>query len=273
MRIWRKKGTKVIVAVVAGVAALSLIANFTGSNPVANAIRTVATPFQTGFAYIAQRAKGTVEFIYEMKGYKEENERLVAENTNLKQSVKDTEHYRKEIEELQALLNLQNSITQYRSVAASVIGYSANTYYDEIEINRGSMHGISVGDVVITPDGLVGSISEAGLNHSIISSVISGENSIGVIISRTGDIGVVEGDEELRLNSQCKLTFVDKDVNIMDGDFLETSGSGSVYPGGIRIGIIRQINMDNLGMLNYAVVETAVNFRDMHEVLVLDTTA
>ena len=272
MKIKRKKSNLIIAAVVA-VLIITVLSRLMGTNLIVGFVRMVAAPIQTGFSYIADKAMDTVDFIYEMKGYKTENERLVAENLTLKKTVKDTEHYRAEIEELRSVLNLKNSISEYNTVAASVIGYSTDTFFDKIEINRGTFSGISEGDVVINAEGLVGRVSEVGPNHAIVSTIIAEENSIGITISRTGDIGIVEGDSVLCQKAQCKLTFVDKDVKIMEGDLLETSGSGSIYPGGINLGIIRSINMDNLGMLNYAVVDTAVDFENLHEVLVLDSAA
>lgn len=270
MKVKRQK-SKVIIATLVVVLLITAMSRLVGTNLVVSFVRMIAVPIQTGFAYVSDGLSSTVDFIYEMKGYKEENERLVAENIKLKKGVKDTESYRQEIEELKGVLDLRSSISEYTSVAASVIGYSANTYFDKIEINRGFSSGISEGDVVINNEGLVGRVVEVGANHAIVSTIVSDDNSIGVTISRTGDIGVVEGDKQLCQKSQCKLTFVDKDVKIMEGDLLETSGSGSLYPGGISLGTISQINMDNLGMLNYAVIDTAVDFRNLHHVLVIDS--
>lgn len=269
----KQKGTKIIIAAVVCAIALTFITRLWGVNPVSGIVRNIMVSLQTGFAHIGSKFTQTVEFIFEMNGYKEENERLVAENIELRKTQKDTESYREEIEELRNILDLQKSISTYPTTAASVIGYSTSAYFDKIEINRGSLSKIEVGDVVINSEGLVGTVSEVGMSHSIVSTIVSPDNSIGIKVTRTGDIGVVEGDEELCKKSLCKLAFVDKDVNIIEGDILETSGSGGVYPGGINLGIIRKINMDNLGMLSYAVVDSVVDFGNLYEVLVLDTTA
>lgn len=66
------------------------------------------------------------------------------------------------------------------------------------------------------------------------------------------------------------MTFIDKGANIIVGDLLETSGSGGIYPAGILVGAIREINSDNTGMLNYATVEPLVNFSRLYEVLVIN---
>ncbi len=269
MKFFKTKAGKVISAVVVFALVMSIITRIGGENPLSNIIRTVFAPFQSGVSYIADSVGDTIEFVYEMKGYKQENERLVEENIELKKKTRDDEEYHREIEELRKLLDLKNSISDYKTTAARIIGYGTNNYYDKLELNKGTLSGIKNGDAVITPQGLVGLISETGLNHAIVTTIIADKNATGVKISRTGDIGVVEGDSELSADTNCKLTFVDKNVNIITGDILETSGSGGIYPEGIALGIIRDINMDNSGMLNFATVEPSVDFANMHEVLII----
>ena len=269
MKFLKKKEGKAIAVIAILALLVTIITHVSGNNPISNVVRSVFTPFQTGFSYLANQAEDAISFIYEMKGYKEENERLVAQNTELKKKARDVEVYHSEIEELRSVLELKNSLEDYNTTAASVIGYSTNNYYDKIQINRGRRHGIEEFDTVIAPSGLVGTVTEVGLNHSIVSTILADKNTIGIKISRTGDIGVVEGDEELCINAQCKLTFIDKGVNIIEGDVLETSGSGDMYPAGLNLGIIRDIKMDSLGMLNYATVDTAVDFGKLHEVVVI----
>ena len=88
-------------------------------------------------------------------------------------------------------------------------------------------------------------------------------------ISRTGDVAVVEGDNELYTQSYCKMTFIDKGSNLIVGDVLETSGAGGVYPPGLTVGSVREINADAMGNLNYAIVEPIVDFSRLYEVLVI----
>ena len=52
----------------------------------------------------------------------------------------------------------------YETVAARVISHSQNRWYEEIEINKGTLNGIKDGSAVITPDGVVGKVTEAGPN-------------------------------------------------------------------------------------------------------------
>ncbi|MDD6483123.1 MAG: rod shape-determining protein MreC [Clostridiales bacterium] len=266
-----KKKAKIAVIIVAAVAALGIVtAHFAGQNPVTNVIRTVMSPFQSGFSYIGYKLSRAVNFIWEADTYRAENEELSARLAQLEQQSKETAQYRVENERLSELLDLKNSLSQFETVAASVIGYSKNNWYDKIEINKGTLNGIEKGNPVICSDGIVGLVEEAGPDWAVVSTVINPDSAVGIRVTRTGDVGVAEGDDDLCMNSMCKLTFIDKGVNIIVGDLLETSGAGGIYPAGFIVGTIREISSDNMGILNYAVIEPKADFSRLHEVLVIN---
>lgn len=267
---FRKRGVQVAAIVTAAVLICAAIAHFGGANPVSKVLRTVFSPFQNGVAYITNKVKDTTDFIREMKSYKDENERLISEINELKRQNKDVTNYREENEQLKETLDLSQSMDGYSTVAASVIAYSSNNWYDTIQISKGSLAGVAVGNAVITPDGVVGKVVETGPTWSVVSTILNPENAMGVRISRTSDVAVVEGDDELYSQSYCKMTFIDKGSNLIVGDLLETSGSGGVYPAGLLVGAIREINSDAMGNLNYATVEPLVDFDKLYEVLVIN---
>ncbi len=267
---FRKRGVIVALVVTAAVIILAAIAHFGGSNPVSTVLRTVFSPFQNGMAYIVNKVDGTVDFILEMKSYKEENERLVAEINELKKQNRDITNYHEENERLKELLEMQTSLDAYSTVAASVIAYSSNNSYDTIQISKGTLAGVKEGNAVITPDGVVGKVTEAGPTWSVVSTILNPDNALGVKVSRTGDVAVVEGDSELYSQNYCKMSFIDKGSNLIVGDILETSGSGGIYPAGLSVGAIRDVNSDSMGNLNYATVEPLVDFDKLYEVLVIN---
>ena len=266
------KGVIAAAIITVVVLVCAAIAHFGGTNPVSKVLRTVFSPFQNGFSYIVNKVTDTTDFIREMNGYKEENARLVGEINELKKQNKDVANYREENERLKETLELQNSLENYSTVAASVIAYSSNNWYDTIQISKGSLAGVAVGNAVITPDGVVGKVVETGPTWSIVSTILNPDNAMGVKVSRTSDVAVVEGDSELYSQNYCKMTFIDKGSNLIIGDILETSGSGGIYPAGLSVGVIREINSDAMGNLNYATVEPLVDFNKLYEVLVINGT-
>lgn len=269
---FRKKSVQIAAVVTAIVLLIAAVTHFSGINPVSVTARTVFSPFQNGVAYIANKIKGTTDFIREMKSYKDENERLVAQVNELKKQNRDIANYREENERLKEMLDLKENLTGYATVSASVIAYSSSYRYDTIQISKGSLAGIAVGNAVITPDGVVGKITETGPTWSVVSTILNPDNAMGVKVSRTGDVAVVEGDDELYGDSYCKMTFIDKGSNLIVGDLLETSGSGGIYPPGLSVGAIREVNSDAMGNLNYATIEPLVDFDKLYDVLVINGT-
>lgn len=270
MSFFSKKWRITLIVVAAAAAAGFAIDHFAGYNPIGVAVKTVMAPVQTGFSYIAHSITNARDFIWEMRAYKEDNERLEQENMMLKQQNRDTASYREENERLESLLELSESITGYSTVAARVISYSPNNWYESVEINKGSMHGLSEGNAVITADGIVGKITELGPNYAIVTTILDESSAVGIRVSRTGGSGLVEGDDELAQNTQCKLSFLDRSTPIIVGDIVETSGSGGVYPAGFVVGSIISVSADSTGSLKYAVIDPAVDFENLQEVLVVN---
>lgn len=266
----KKKSVRVALVVTAIVLLLAVIDHFSGVNLIRTTAKTVFSPFQRGASYVTNKVTGTVDFLREMKGYKEDNERLVQEINELKRENRDTTNYREENEYLKKMLELQNSLTKYTTVAATVTAFSSNNWYDTIDISKGSLSGISVGNAVITPSGVVGKVTEVGPNWATVSTILNPNNAMGVRVSRTGDVAVVEGDSELYSKSYCKMTFIDKDSTLIMGDLLETSGEGEIYPAGLGVGTVREISADSMGRLNYATVEPMVDFAHLYGVLVIN---
>ncbi len=260
--------TIIVIAIIA--AASFVLEHFMGENPITVGIRTVTSPIRTGFSYIAGEVTGFRDFIIDMRAYKADNERLEAENIELKRQNRDVAVYREENERLKALLDLQDSMTQYSTVAARVIAYSDSNWYDTVEINKGAVNGISVGNAVITPEGVVGRVTEVGPTYSVVTTLLDPSAAIGIRISRTGGNGLVEGDEQLSRQMQCQLTFLDRSTPVIIDDVVETSGTGGIYPPGLVIGTIINISADSTGSLINAVVSPAVEFDSLQDVLVIN---
>ncbi len=265
---WKSKSI-IAVAVITVVTAAGTAFFGGADNAVSSALKTVFSPFQSVVSAAANSVNEFRVFIMEARSYKEENERLVSEIKELKRENRGEEALRAENDRLKNMLNLVESNEDYDMVAAEIISFEPNNWYDTIVINRGTSSGIDVDDAVITPDGVVGKVTEVGYSWARIKSILNTENAMGVRVSRTGDIAVVEGDAVLTTDKKCKMTFIDKGAAVIVGDLLETSGSGGIYPAGLKVGNITSIQQDSTGMLQYAEVEPSADFNNLYEVIVI----
>lgn len=264
------KNWKTTIIIIASISAgCFILEHFIGFNPVTAAVNTVAVPVKRGCSYIAGACTNARDFVWDMRAYKEDNERLEAEVIKLKQDARDISAYKEENERLEGLLDLKKSSEDYTSVAAKVISYSQTGWHKVIEINKGTASGISVGSAVITPEGVVGTVTEAGINYAMVTTILDKSSVIGIKVSRTGGTGLSEGDDELAKDLKCKLSFLDRNTPVIVGDIIETSGSGGIYPAELVIGTVVSVSANSAGTLNYAQIDPAVDFSKLNHVLVI----
>lgn len=240
-----------------------------GNNPVSKGVHFVFVPIQNQFVKITGPVRQFLSDFGNMKLYKEENEKLKAENIELTSKIKPIKDYEAEIERLQKLLKIDEELSNCETVAAKVIAYEPDNWFSYITINRGTNHGISVSDVVVSSTGLLGQVTEAGNNWAKVSTIINSESSVGVRIVRNSEIGILEGDAKLSKTKKCKLGYLPANASVMEGDILETSGLGGIYPPGLKVGKLESVKNDNMGRLEYAVIEPYTNFNSLYEVLVI----
>ena len=256
----------IIIAVTIGIAYISR----SGDNPAANAVNFVLTPIESKLnQWIVRPVDEFISYIANMKEFKEENERLKVENQDLSAKVKDISEYIAENDRLKKLLEIDNELTEYTTVAAKVAAYEPDNWFSYITIDKGSSSGIKESDPVITAQGLLGQVTDVGRNWAKISTIINSESSVGVRITRNGEIGILEGDVKLSKSNKSKLAYLVSNASIISGDILETSGLGGIYPPGLMVGKITEMQKNNMGQLDYAIVEPFVDFNNLYEVLVI----
>lgn len=264
---------KIVIAIISIAVAVAVIGGVTGivggRGAVGNIVGIIFSPVQKAVSSVTSSIDGFMVFMWEMQSYKEENERLVSEVNRLKKENRSIEDYKTENERLKELLGLKDTMWQYETKAARIVAYEPNNWYETLVINKGTADGIVVGNVVMTGEGIVGQITDAGTNWARISAIINMDNAVGVRNSRTGDIAIVEGDISLSKKGCCKMSFMSKDSAVIVGDMVETSGLGGIYPAGMTVGKVTEIFSDNSGAMQYAVIEPEVDFDNLREVLVI----
>lgn len=265
LKLLKKKS--VLASVFITGAVILIYAIFGNNNPVTSAVKTVFSPVLTITSEISDSVGNFKDYLIDVSVYKEENNRLNNEINKMKTKNRDVSELTSENERLKELLDLKSSLN-YETKAALVISYEPNNWYDTIVVNKGSNDGVEVGDAVICQNGAVGKVTDTGIGWSKISSLLNDENAVGVRIIRTGELAVVEGDLELSKEQFCKMSFFDKGIDMMMGDILETTGGAGIYPPNVIVGTVAKIQADDDGR-EYAVVEPAVDFESLYEVLII----
>lgn len=234
-----------------------------------DAVGTVMSPVQRFFRGVGDATGDFFSYFRTNKSYREENEKLTARVEELETETRELYALRNENERLRGLLSLSETMTDYKTVSARVIAKDPGAWFSAFKIDKGTKHGIQKNDAVITAQGLVGYVFEVGSTWSNVVSIIDSRSAAGCRIERTGDMAVVEGGLDLMNEGACHLSYLSRDAEVAVGDFVETSGLGGIYPEKLLIGKITSLSVDHQGLYYEAVVEPAVDFKRITEVMVV----
>lgn len=234
-----------------------------------NTVNVVSKPFVTAASKTEKFFTGFFDYFKNKKKLVKSVDELTYKNNYLEQKVNSLSSLEKENERLRDLLKLKDKYPEYKTVAASVIAKESGNYSRFITIDKGSESGIKVNKTVIAQDGLVGLVFEVGNGWSKIQTILDPTTSVGCKITRTGDISVCEGDVSLINRGLLKMLYISSGFTILEGDIVETSGLGEVYPKGIAIGRINEIKVEESTDSQYALISPIVDFSELYEVLVI----
>ncbi len=232
-----------------------------------NIANKLVMPMQNGLTYLKNKVSGNSTFFTDINNLKNENKELKSENSKLEQSLRELENIRTENETLKEYLGLTEKYGEYKTVPGYIINKDISNYSKTIIINVGKKDGIEEKMTVIADEGLVGHVISVTDSTAKVRTIIDTSSSISCLMSTNKDSIVCKGT--LDSNSELKAMYIPTDANLVQGDSVETSGLGGIYPKGIHVGSIKKIvNSKNITD-RYAVVETAVDFSKLNTVLVI----
>ncbi|GAB4331010.1 MAG: rod shape-determining protein MreC [Calditrichia bacterium] len=202
------------------------------------------------FALLQDRAQ-------ENKILRQKNLALAVENQRLQESLIENIRLRK-------LLQFKKD-PAYRYISSRVIGYGAESAVQSIVLDVGKNEGIYKNYPVITPEGLVGKIILSEPEQSIAQILLDRNMLVSARLQKSREVGVVAWTGNFWLN----LNYVPKHVAVEPGELVITSGLSRIYPKGIKIGVVAEVEEDQYNLFKRIKVKPAVNFNSLEEVFVL----
>ena len=267
---YRNKKTG-IIGIIITIIILILIVIFSngekGSSFLENAATNLVMPIQNGLTYLKNKMSGNSTFFTDINNLKEENKQLKEKNSELEQSLRELENIKTQNETLKEYLDLTEKYGEYKTIPGYVINKDISNYSKTIVINIGKKDGVEENMTVIGDEGLVGHIISVTESTAKVQTIIDTASSVSCIMSTTKDSIVCKGT--LEETSTLKAMYIPTDANVIQGDSIETSGLGGIYPKGIHIGTVKKVTNTKNMTDRYALVETAVNFNKLNTVLVI----
>ena len=194
-----------------------------------------------------------------------ENDRLTLENVRLREQAIAGQ-------QAERLLTLQRNIP-FESVPALVIARDPTGVLHTIVLGIGTDDGVKVGHVVLSDQGLVGRVSEVGTNYSKVLLVTDSSSVVSALVQGSRATGIVRG----QFGDSLIMDWLLQTEPVKEGDVVITAGLGigdelrSLYPKGLVIGTIAQVQTAQAAAYNRAIVTPAVDLRRLEHVLVVKT--
>ena len=141
---------------------------------------------------------------------------------------------------LRKLLDLQN-FSDDNKLNSSVISRNTGSWWKKILLNKGSTNGVSNGDAVIGPGGLIGIVENTSKLTASVQLLNDPNSKVGVWNQRVNLHGLLIGVG----TKTPKLFFYSKNVDIKIGDYILSSPASTILPPNIPIGIIQSIDNES----------------------------
>jgi rod shape-determining protein MreC len=92
---------------------------------------------------------------------------------------------------------------------------------------------------VISPLGAVGKVKAVSNHYSVVTSILHKDYKLSVVMTRTGYFGSISWDG--KNPDYVQLNFVPRHVHPEKGDTVVTSAYNAVFPEGVRVGVIENV--------------------------------
>ena len=165
---------------------------------------------------------------------------------------------------LQELLQFEKTI-DWPVSAAQVIGRDPTGWFKSVIIDKGAGANLRINMPVVNAKGVVGRLVSVSHNYAKALLIIDQNSAVDCIIQRSRDKGVVKG-----LSPKiCKLDYVLKTSDVVVGDMVVTSGLGRVFPKGVPVGEVTEVQNIPGEIFKDVKVRPFVDFSKLEEVLVI----
>ena len=244
-------------------------------DPVESTTASVLRPFEIAASRVARPFRDAADWTHGVFNARSENRRLQAENARLRQLNARLQNAFEENAILHRDLHYVQGATfprGYDEVAARVLS-SPSALDQSVTISAGRNQGIQVEDVVLTNEGLVGTVSKVLGSESRVTLITDPTSAVRAVDAQNlAAVGILEhgtGPTSLVLDNVGK----DK-PEVGSGDMIMTAGSApgplqSVFPRNIPIGYVSSVSQTDTDIYQTIQVQPFVDLSSLESVLVL----
>jgi len=227
------------------------------------------TPLERTLHWLQTSTSGIWHNYLYLRGVRAENRELRQEIEQMRIAQVRMTQDAQQAQRLQALFAFKEQFIS-QTLPAQVIGSAGSDQSRVVYIDKGWREGVRPDMAVLTKDGIVGKVLQVSGSRALEPSVsevllINDQSSgVGAILEKSRLQGIVRGTP----SGEVMLEKVMSDETVPVGEQILTSGGDGIFPKGLPIGTVTQVNPGSELFLNIR-VHPAANPNRLEEVLVV----
>jgi len=269
---WLRRGRRTLLAVALLVLlALMLRASVRAPErlgPVDRLLVRITAPMQSVVVRLLSQISQSWTHYVSLVGVQRDNERLQAENAQLRMQLLAATQLAGRAERLQKLLDLRSQVLS-DTTAAQVIGLEVSRQFRvmRLRLDRGGAE-IKPGMPVLSAGGIVGRILRVVGPYSDVQLSTDPRSSVDVLLPRTGSRGVLKGVTN-DTNYVSRIEYLVQKDEVQVGDEVVTSGLGGIFPPDMAVGRVVRLRKSAASMYQEVEVAPVVDFGKLREVMIV----
>lgn len=219
---------------------------------------------------IAGNAYGILSDVNSYFGLKEKNDELFEYNRLLLNELEQTKEELKKYKDSTSVADngyIQNNRDGYFYLTACVVNNNLNKVNNFVTIDKGEKDGILSEMGVFNSQGVVGIVYSTSENFALVIPLLNSKSNISCRVKGTNSYSTLQwngGDARYSY-----LVDLPRYAVFEKGDTVVTSGFSSIFPGGVPVGVIDNLEDAEDGLFFKARVELFVDFSSIENLFVV----
>ena len=207
------------------------------------AAQEVVSPLAEILAIPLRRSESVIASVSDRRSAVEDNKALRAEIAVLRERQARYDNLAHKVARYEAILGVDTETNiPLKKIAARAIGETNGPFVRSLLINVGARDGVTVGNPVLSTQGLVGHVINVGPGTARVLRLSDLNSRIAVASARSEATAILAGDNKDR----PRLSFVNQPENWRIGDRVISSGDDGALPRGLDVGAVIR---DDAGVL------------------------
>ncbi len=272
MKFINKHKTKFIIGICAIliIGVIAVFGIYDGTPALENVSMTAISPVQKFLRNIGNNVYDVTHSLGLLKELRNRVGELESANGDMEKKLGESEDLASENDRLKRMLELRQDNPDLAMTAASVAADEPSVWFSGFTVDKGKNSGISKDNIVVSEDGfLIGKVVDVGNNWASVMTALDPGFSAGVMVERSRDLVIAEGDAELREKQQFRISNMSRAADIQVGDYITTTGLGGIFPAGFRLGKVAEITEDSVTMTKAATVDLCFDIKNLRDVFII----